>query len=310
RIEEAAAQLDEDRQRLLGEGRRAEADGLALGQARLWARHGRVEEALGPARAAAASEIASDREDGTLLLARLLAELGRYDEALDTLGPADPRRPRLAALRVGVMIDAGREEAASAEVERLLAEAPETDLRLGEMYAERERFDAAIPLLERAVAREPGSLEGAFRLAAAYERGGRIEDSVARFEEVLEAAPDFAPALNYLGYLWIDRGENLERALRLVRRAVRLDPDNGAYVDSLGWGLYRLGRHEEAVETLEWAARLEPDDATVLEHLGDALAAAGRIEGAADAYRRALESSGGESPSEAARKLERLRTER
>ena len=118
-------------------------------------------------------------------------------------------------------------------------------------------------------------------------------------------APGFAPALNYLGYLWIERRENLEQAVTMVREAVRLDPDNGAYVDSLGWGLFQSGRFEDAVRALERAARLLPRDATVLEHLGDARAAQGDLAGAREAYARAL-AAGPESAEELERKSERL----
>ena len=145
-------------------------------------------------------------------------------------------------------------------------------------------------------------------------RQGQDEGAIAEFRRCVEIDPKDARPHLQLGRILSAKarreGQVPTEGVAQLKEAVRLDPDNGAYVDSLGWGLYRLGRHEEAAETLEWAARLEPDDATVLEHLGDALAATGRVEDAADAYRRALESSGGGSPSEAARKLERLRTER
>lgn len=110
---------------------------------------------------------------------------------------------------------------------------------------------------------------------------------MATFRSLIEAEPDFAPALNYLGYMWAERGENLEAALDLVRRAVALDPDNGAYVDSLGWAYFQLGRLVEARSHLERASRLIPDDATILEHLGDAQVAAGDRAAGRESYRRA-----------------------
>ena len=73
-----------------------------------------------------------------------------------------------------------------------------------------------------------------------------------------------------------------------MKRALQVDPNNGAYVDSLGWGLFRLGKFAEASAVLERAARLLPSDSTVLEHLGDALLALGARDRARDAYRRAL----------------------
>ena len=85
---------------------------------------------------------------------------------------------------------------------------------------------------------------------------------------------------------------NLEEALSLVSRAVTLDPDNGAYVDSLGWTYFRLGRTDQARGMLERAARLDPEDATLQEHLGDVYVALGQTERARQAYQRSLDLEG------------------
>jgi Flp pilus assembly protein TadD len=131
-----------------------------------------------------------------------------------------------------------------------------------------------------------------FLLGSAYERTGQRDRAVEEFRRILKIEPDFHAALNYLGYTFADQGVNLEEALKLVSRAVTLDPDNGAYVDSLGWTYYRLGRTEQARGTLERAARLEPEDATLQEHLGDVYVALGQMERARQAYQRALELEG------------------
>ena len=94
--------------------------------------------------------------------------------------------------------------------------------------------------------------------------------------------------MNYLGYMWADNGENLEQALELVRRAVALEPDNGAYVDSLGWALFRLGEFEAARSQLERAQQLVPEDSTILEHLGDVYVALGDTRRAREVYENAL----------------------
>jgi Flp pilus assembly protein TadD len=89
--------------------------------------------------------------------------------------------------------------------------------------------------------------------------------------------------------MWADQGVHLERALALIERAVELQPTNGAYVDSLGWAQYRLGRFEAARESLERAATLSPDNATIHDHLGDVYLALGDQESAKTAYERALQ---------------------
>lgn len=308
RLDEAAAQLEAERGRLAESGRADEADERALEIARLWGRAGRWDAMLEATRAAGAGAGDQTADESRLLAATALSRLGRAEEALAELGAAEAARPRFAARRIGVLLDAGRAAQAETEIASLLAGRPDADLAVAVALVERERFERAIPLLESARARDAASLEAGFRLASAYERVGRLEDAVPLFRGILERAPDFAPALNYLGYVWIDRAENLAEALEMVERAVRLDPGNGAYVDSLGWGYLRSGRIPEAVAALERAARLLPDDATVLEHLGDACLAAGERGRAADAYRRAARAAG-DPASAAARKLAQLEGE-
>jgi len=86
---------------------------------------------------------------------------------------------------------------------------------------------------------------------------------------VLAREPDNPTALNFLGYLLADHNRNLQEAVGLIRRALELDPDNGAFLDSLGWAYYRLGRLEDARQLLERAVRVSGGDPVIHEHLGD-----------------------------------------
>ena len=96
-----------------------------------------------------------------------------------------------------------------------------------------------------------------------------MKGSEAAARDVLARAPDDPNALNYLGYQLADENRALSEAYGLLRRATALEPDNGAFVDSMGWILYRMGRLEEARRELERAVQLTNGDATVREHLGD-----------------------------------------
>jgi len=95
--------------------------------------------------------------------------------------------------------------------------------------------------------------------------------------------------LNYLGYSWIDRGENLDRGLQMIQKAVELRPEDGYIVDSLGWAHYRLGDYSSAVQYLEKAIELVPEDPTINDHLGDAYWQSGRSVEARYQWRRALQ---------------------
>jgi tetratricopeptide (TPR) repeat protein len=106
---------------------------------------------------------------------------------------------------------------------------------------------------------------------------------------VLDKNADHAPTLNYLGYMWAESGVNLEKAHEMLTRAVGQEPNNGAYVDSLGWVYFRLGQLDLAEKYLVDATKLLPRDATVYEHLGDVLAARGDLDRALKVYRTALD---------------------
>ncbi len=126
-------------------------------------------------------------------------------------------------------------------------------------------------------------------------------------QRVLEIDPEDATACNDLGYLWADQGKNLEEAERLIRKAIELDRanrrklhgsleqrledgDNAAYVDSLGWVLYRRGRLEEACQELERAARLMTDeDPVIWDHLGEVYYELGRRDQARTAWEKAVQ---------------------
>ena len=116
-----------------------------------------------------------------------------------------------------------------------------------------------------------------FSRAAALERLGRVEESEALFRQLVDQEPNDANAANYLGYMWADRDVHLEEALDLIARAVSLDPDNSAYLDSLGWVHFRLGDLAEAERWLRRAVDLGGNlgDGTIYCHLGEVLLAGG-----------------------------------
>jgi Flp pilus assembly protein TadD len=124
--------------------------------------------------------------------------------------------------------------------------------------------------------------------AVDYEESGHWDLAEADLRAALRQRPDEPELLNFLGYSWIDRGERLPEALDMVKRAVSLEPQSGAMIDSLGWGYYRLGDYATAVSKLEEAVVLEPGDPDVNNHLGDAYWRVGRKVEAGYQWRRVL----------------------
>jgi tetratricopeptide (TPR) repeat protein len=140
------------------------------------------------------------------------------------------------------------------------------------------------------------SLRIMFALGSAMERNDQFDSSVSAFEKIISFAPDHAPSLNYLGYMLADRGIRLEYALGLIKKALEISPDNGAYVDSYGWVLYRLGNYQDALQELLRAYKLVGDDPVILEHVGDAYEAVGDTANARVFWEKARE-SGSAAPS-------------
>jgi tetratricopeptide (TPR) repeat protein len=103
-----------------------------------------------------------------------------------------------------------------------------------------------------------------------FERSKQWPKAEADFKKALELFPEQPLVLNYLGYSWVDKGQNLDEAFKMLRRAVDLRPTDGYIVDSLGWADYKLGHYSEAVQELEKAIELKPADPVVNDHLGDA----------------------------------------
>lgn len=229
------------------------------------------------------------RRAAAQLRADALAAVGRWDEAIAQLSQ-DDLPPELRAKRLQLMLHYGRDADAREELRKLAESGEPQDLVLVARVLQSENLHAeAVPYLEQVVAADDEALSARFMLGAALERSGRFGESAAAFEALLERAPHHVPTLNYLGYMWAERSENLDRALEFILRAVASDPDNGAYVDSLGWAYFQLGRFAEARQHLEWAAKLEREDPTVFHHLGDAYSALGLDDEARDAYEHALE---------------------
>jgi len=149
--------------------------------------------------------------------------------------------------------------------------------------------DGAIKAYEKGLAAEPGNALMHFRLGALYEEKGDYDAATAHLRSCLAIDPTNAKACNYLGYMFAEQGTNLDEAEVLIKRALENEPENGYYLDSLGWVYYKEREWEKAIEFLELAVKhLDHDDAIVRDHLGDAHFAAGAVKDAVGQWRKAL----------------------
>ncbi|MBM4143851.1 MAG: tetratricopeptide repeat protein [Lentisphaerae bacterium] len=172
---------------------------------------------------------------------------------------------------------------------------PRVHFAVAFMLTADERFEAAVTNFRRAEELIAGT-DGAMRMndrfylyyGAALERSGRINEAAQVFEDGLARFPDCHEILNYLAYMWADAGLELEKSMAHVIRALKLEPDNGAYVDTLGWVHYRLKEYPDALREITRASQLIKDDPTIIEHLGDVYAALGQTARAIAEWRRSL----------------------
>jgi len=187
-----------------------------------------------------------------------------------------PDDPALHIRHATVLAEQGNVEPALAEVRKTLeARGPrELNLALAEIYDKGRKYDEMAKVLDAAEKASESKDDKSsiwFMRGAMLEKQKRYDQSEAEFRRVLEADPGNVSALNYLGYMNANRNVKLQESLSLIQKAVAKEPDQGAYLDSLGWAYYRLGRLEEAEPILREAALRTPRDPTVHDHLAEVL---------------------------------------
>jgi tetratricopeptide (TPR) repeat protein len=192
------------------------------------------------------------------------------------------------------LADTGQPDKALAEVQSLLKGKPDDRdvyITLAQMNTRLKRWDDAQRALDKAeqLSTKPDDKEYVYFLrGSSFERQKKYEQAEEMFRKVLASDPQNAMTLNYLGYMLADRGVKLEEALGLIKRAVEMEPSNGAYMDSLGWAYFRLGKYDQAEEELVKASQRIGTDPTVHDHLGDVYQKTGRLKLAIAHWERAL----------------------
>lgn len=245
-----------------------------------------------------------DHADAVLLTGRLLAQAGQYalaDAVYAQIPGDDPFALGAQLGRAEALYRQGDADAAIAELRELGAAHPTSVIAqntLGDFLRRQENFTEAAEAYSRAIdlldPPETRHWVVYYSRAMAYERAGDWPRAEADFRAALDLSPEQPGVLNYLGYSMTEQGGDLDEALAMIERAVAAEPDNGYYVDSLAWALFRMGRYEEAVAPMERASELLPVDPVLTDHLGDVYWAVGREREARFQWRRAL--SYGEHP--------------
>ena len=224
--------------------------------------------------AAAAAKAMPTNHDVQLTYARQLADAGKVDEALKLAN----------AQLTGTPDDR------------------DVYFTIADMDVRDKRWKDASEILDKADALATKPEEKAF---VAYYRGTVAErqklydQAEIEFRKGLQLAPDFAPIENYLGYMLAERGQKLDEAVAMLKKAVTFDPQNGAYLDSLAWAYYKQGQYALAEDFERKAALRMSNDPTVLDHLGEIDAKTGKLPQAIDEWQRSLQQYATSLPPEA-----------
>ena len=234
--------------------------------------------------------------DAYLVQANLTAR--RFDRAEAVAREAlarDPDQPRMVRLRAQALLKGGKAADANRLLEDAVAKQPgsrEFLVGLADLYADQKRTDDAIRLLEQARKAFGDDDALTMRVANAYEAGGRLADAEKELRKLMTEDPLNAEAMNSLSYMLADKGLRLPEAVDLAQRAVKIEPGNPAFLDTLGWALFKQGRTEEAADPLSKAAAVLTGNSVIQDHHGDVLEKRGRHAEAVVAWQRALAGDG------------------
>lgn len=230
----------------------------------------------------------------------LLREQGKRDQALEATRAARlkyPENPSLLRLEATTLAELGRTNEAATLLRSRLNGTFENDYQTNamivQMYIEANRGREAVAAAQKLLAMTPAGqaalqTQSLVLLSSAQERAGDFKGAEESLRRVLAADPASAIALNNLGYFLTERGERLPEARAMIERAVKAEPTNASYLDSLGWVYFKLGQLDEAERYLSDAARRNPKSVAIQEHLGDLFQRRGKTDQARAAWQRAL----------------------
>ena len=259
-----------------------------------------------------AIEIDPENAGARTYLALALEEDGKLAEAEKELREAFRRKPD----DHGLLVELGRLLVRSgprapegiALIKQAIAAQPDDashKLSLGNAYLRLKQYPDAVRVFTELLAKDPDYALARYQLAMAYDEMNLFPAAEGELQKILKDDPLDGPAANALGYMYAEHSVKLDEAQHLIELALKQEPENGAYLDSMGWVFYKKGDFGNALEYLKKAVEREPD-AVIADHLGDVYFKLGQSEEARKRYEEAAKlDKNGET--KAARKLQLLK---
>jgi tetratricopeptide (TPR) repeat protein len=224
----------------------------------------------------------------------------QYDKAL-TMGKQQfekrPGETNIGLVYARVLGDAGKTGEGVEILQKMLQADPsnvDIYVNLSQIYLQGRKYAEAEKVLQRAEDQKLDNERLKFQLATIYEKQKDFDRAESVFKEVLKENPKNAVVLNYIGYMLADRGVRLQEAVKYVEEALAIDPNNGAYLDSLGWAFFKLNDIGKAEEYLLKAVEIVKNDPVIHDHLGDLYFKTGDLEKARDFWTKSINTGAGE----------------
>jgi len=228
------------------------------------------------------------------LLALAYEESGLPEKALEHLELIKKSSEYFTNARIHIfyiLIDMGKEEDAVESIKKAIdmkKDEASLYLVLSSLYDENEEYKKSADVLQDGLKYNERNIEFLFRLGIAFDKSGDRAGGIEQMKKVLELDPNNADTLNYIGYSYAEEGINLDEALDMIQKALKISPDSGYIIDSLGWVYYRKGQYDKALDSLEKAFSLKSDDPTIAEHLGDVYFKKNEYQRSIEMYEKAL----------------------
>jgi tetratricopeptide (TPR) repeat protein len=248
-------------------------------------------------------DVASRAEAQIIDTYRMGKDFTKAQQLSDAAAKKYPNDRTLLAVRASLLADLGKGDEAAAELKKTLGgkNDRETYLTLAQVYDKSHNYvemAKALDAAEKLSESKDDKVTIYFMRGAMFERQKKFDLAEKQFREVLVLDSQNASALNYLGYMFADQGVRLPEAQELIEKAVAVEPNNGAFLDSLGWVYYRQNKLKEAEEQLNRSLQMISKDPTIHDHLGDVYFKQGKLKEAIAQWQASLAEWNSSAPSD------------